>query len=91
MPGLVPGIRVLAQARERRRGWPGQAWELRSQLPSPSPAAQHRYARNDAESKFARATNFFIIFVDGIFTTFIEWPFTNASHAIRENHAMSCV
>ena len=35
--------------------------------------------------------NFFIIFVDGIFTTFIECPFTNTSHAIRENPAMSCV
>jgi hypothetical protein len=35
--------------------------------------------------------NFFIIFVDGIFTTFIAWPFTNAFDALRENHAMSCV
>jgi hypothetical protein len=35
--------------------------------------------------------NFFIIFVDGMFTTFIAWPFTNVSHAIPENHAISCV
>jgi hypothetical protein len=28
--------------------------------------------------------NFFIIFVDGMFTTFIACLFTNASHAIRE-------
>ena len=35
--------------------------------------------------------NFFIIFVDGMFTTFIARPFTNTSHAIRENHAISCV
>jgi hypothetical protein len=35
--------------------------------------------------------NFFIIFVDGMFTTFIAWPFTNTSHAIPENHAISCV
>jgi len=35
--------------------------------------------------------NFFIIFVDGMFTTFIACPFTNASHAIRENPAISCV
>jgi hypothetical protein len=34
---------------------------------------------------------FFIIFVDGIFTTFIRPPFTNTSDAIRENHAASCV
>jgi hypothetical protein len=40
---------------------------------------------------FARRTNFFIIFVDGIFTTFIAGLFTNTSHAIRENHAASCV
>ena len=66
-----------------------------------------RFARNDAESTsaipilvltgektvpvFARRTNFFIIFVDGIFTTFIAGLFTNTSHAIRENHAASCV
>jgi hypothetical protein len=37
------------------------------------------------------ATNFFIIFVDGIFTTFIARLFTNVSDAIRENPAMSCV
>ena len=35
--------------------------------------------------------NFFIIFVDEMFTTFIEWPFTNTSHAIHENLAKSCV
>jgi len=35
--------------------------------------------------------NFFIIFIDGIFTTFIEWPFTNVSDAIRENSVMSCL
>jgi len=35
--------------------------------------------------------NFFIIFVDGMFTTFIAWPFTNVSHALPENHAISCV
>ena len=38
-----------------------------------------------------RRTNFFIIFVDGIFTTFIAWLFTNAFDAIRENPAISCV
>ena len=34
---------------------------------------------------------FFIIFVDGIFTTFIARLFTNTSDAIRANPAMSCV
>jgi hypothetical protein len=28
-------------------------------------------------------TSSFIIFVDGIFTTFIEWPFTNVFDAVR--------
>jgi hypothetical protein len=35
--------------------------------------------------------NLFIIFVDGMFTTFITCLFTNTSRAIRENPAMSCV
>jgi len=39
----------------------------------------------------SRLTFFFIIFVDGIFTTFIACLFTNTSHAIRENPAISCV
>jgi hypothetical protein len=34
---------------------------------------------------------FFIIFVDRMFTTFIERPFTNASGAITETLAMSCL
>jgi hypothetical protein len=43
-------------------------------------------------ASFARdAQNFFIIFVDGMFTTFIACLFTNTSDAIRENPAMSCV
>jgi hypothetical protein len=42
--------------------------------------------------QFARAReNFFSIFVDRMFTTFIERPFTNAFDAIRETLAMSCV
>ncbi|MEH2610767.1 uncharacterized membrane protein YjjP (DUF1212 family) [Bradyrhizobium sp. AZCC 1693] len=35
--------------------------------------------------------NFFINFVDGMFTTFVARLFTNVSHAIRENPVMSCV
>ena len=64
-----------------------------------------RCARNDVEvpvvtrrhlldvpavPAFARR-NFFIIFVDGIFTTFIERPFTNTSHAIGKAPAIACV
>jgi hypothetical protein len=44
--------------------------------------------------RFARThtrKNFFIIFVDGIFTTFIACLFTNTSDAIRENRTISCV
>jgi len=42
-------------------------------------------------SRIRAARNFFIIFVDGIFTTFIAGLFTNTSHAIRETSAISCV
>jgi hypothetical protein len=35
--------------------------------------------------------NFFTIFVDGMFTTFIARLFTNASDALNEIRAMSCV
>jgi hypothetical protein len=42
-------------------------------------------------SRIRTARNFFIIFVDGIFTTFIAGLFTNTSHAIRETSAISCV
>jgi hypothetical protein len=40
-----------------------------------------RFARNDG--------NF--TFVDGIFTSFVERPFTNASHATGQKRAISCV
>jgi hypothetical protein len=39
----------------------------------------------------ARARIFFIILVDGMFTTFIARPFTNVSDALRKNRATSCV
>jgi hypothetical protein len=39
----------------------------------------------------ARAKIFFIIFVDGMFTTFIARPFTNVSDALRKNRTTSCV
>ena len=34
---------------------------------------------------------FFIIFVDRIFTSFIELAFTNACDVMRESHVMSCL
>jgi len=34
---------------------------------------------------------FFIIFVDGMFTSFIASPFTNTSHAPAPMRAISCV
>jgi len=34
---------------------------------------------------------FFIIFVDRIFTTFIQPPFTNALDVTTQTHAFSCV
>jgi hypothetical protein len=49
------------------------------------------FARRRYGSVFTRRTNFFIIFVDGIFTTFIACLFTNVFDAIRENPVMSCV
>ncbi|MEH2625069.1 putative membrane protein [Bradyrhizobium sp. AZCC 1719] len=43
-------------------------------------------------SSHIRARNILlIIFVNGMFTTFIAGLFTNTSHAIREIRAMSCV
>ena len=76
MPGLVPGIFVL-----RRR---------KNVIVS---AAKHSHPAVMPRDAIVRCdrNDFFIIFVDGIFTTFIERPFTNVSHAIRENPVMSCV
>jgi hypothetical protein len=60
-----------------------------------------RFARNDVEasvtqrclphSRTGTLRNFFIIFVDRIFTTFIERPFTNAFDARSEIAANPCV
>ena len=41
--------------------------------------------------KIAPAKIFFIIFVDGIFTTLFEWLFTNVFDAIVQSPASSCV
>jgi hypothetical protein len=66
-----------------------------------------RFARNDVDGSVRKRLTtftwrdhgsrihpdgkFLLIFIDGIFTTFIEWPFTNVFDAIRENSVMSCV
>ena len=42
-------------------------------------------------SRIHIAHNFFIIFVDGMFTTFSECPFTNTPDASVEIRAISCV
>ena len=42
-------------------------------------------------SRTHAARNFFIIFVDGMFTTFIARLFTNAFDASRKNSAIACV
>ena len=42
-------------------------------------------------SRRAYAHNFFIIFVDGMFTTFITRLFTNAFDASRKNSVIACV
>jgi hypothetical protein len=61
------------------------------------PLAERGPSIHDVESSaqirfpYSPRTNFFIIFVDGIFTTFIEWLFTNVFDAVRENLAISCV
>ena len=49
------------------------------------------FASRNRGSRIHKVKNFFIIFVDGIFTTFIARLFTNTSDAIGENPAMSCV
>ncbi|ANW00057.1 hypothetical protein LMTR13_07535 [Bradyrhizobium icense] len=96
MPGLVPGIFVFGAwaraviARKRSDEAIHTSNTRRDGL--------LRFAHNDGfnawNSKELRPharINFFIIFVDGLFTTFVEWPFTKSSHAMLRNHAMSCV
>jgi hypothetical protein len=47
--------------------------------------------RNNAESKFASRKNFFIIFVDAIFTNLLERLFTKVFDVIRANPWSSCL
>jgi hypothetical protein len=54
-------------------------------------AAQYDSVHWNAHLIAARAKIFFIIFVDGMFTTFIARLFTNISEALRRNPATSCV
>jgi hypothetical protein len=143
MPGLVPGIFVVAyecgdpaddvlapasmhkpslpatnakclRKEAKRRRNPSIRYAARwIAPPSLKLRRTSRFARNDVDgsvrkylttftqlasltprnhgSRVRTARNFFIIFVDGIFTTFIAGLFTNTSHAIRETSAISCV
>jgi hypothetical protein len=102
MPGLVPGISRFCKRKSRHRERSGAIHFTAERM-----HGLLRCARNDVESSARRhlatfasrhhgsrihaARNFFIIFVDGIFTTFIARLFTNTSDAIRENPAMPCV
>ena len=60
-------------------------------------AARYRYARLGVKNVECepcgnrRCKTFFIIFVDRIFTTFIQPPFTNALDVTTQTHALSCV
>jgi hypothetical protein len=58
-----------------------------------SPVRKHltTFTRRKYGSRIHTTHNFFIIFIDGIFTTFIACLFTNTSDAIRENPSISCV
>ena len=44
-----------------------------------------------ARSLAGTRKNLFIIFVDGMFTTFIAPPFTKTAHAIKRMCGISCV
>jgi hypothetical protein len=46
---------------------------------------------SESEPEYASAENSFIIFVDRIFTTFSELPFTNVFDAIAPIAAVSCL
>jgi hypothetical protein len=81
--GLLRG--ACHRARIRATRWLAMTRKAHRQFPSSFSSAKQQVP------VFARRTNFFIIFVDGIFTTFIAGLFTNTSDAIRENHVASCV
>ena len=103
MPGLVPGICVLRRRKSRhceRSEAIHPSVMPRDGLLRCARNDDERFSHNSVTlelasdvARFARSMrkNFFIIFVDGIFTTFIARLFTNTSDAIRENPAMSCV
>jgi hypothetical protein len=50
-----------------------------------------RNPRNDAGNKSARRKNFFIIFIDAMFTTLFERPFTKVLEVIAQIAANTCV
>ncbi|MBR1267646.1 hypothetical protein JQ629_09010 [Bradyrhizobium sp. AUGA SZCCT0222] len=104
MPGLVPGMNVFGpfviasaakQSIARHNGWMdcfvasllAMTWKRRF-------SDFHRNAWGGIASSRSDAGTrniFFIIFVDGMFTTFIALPFTKPSQARQQVRAISCV
>jgi hypothetical protein len=97
MPGLAPGIfaclrHCLQQtrsvcARERCDEAIQSFFLVRDGLP------RRCAPRNDDERAGSNSheCNFFILFVDGMFTTFIERAFTNIFEANAQKSALHCV
>ena len=103
MPGLVPGISrfcaggrpVIASAAKQSIRPLCRTMDCFAALAVTWRVQREGISRHSLRaitgSRVHTTHNFFIIFVDGIFTTFIACLFTNTSHAIRENPAISCV
>jgi hypothetical protein len=79
MLGLAPGIFVIASAAKQSIHQLCRAMDCFAPLAMTSPWLH------------GNSHHFFIIFVDGMFTTFIVRLFTNTSHVLRQKHAISCV
>jgi hypothetical protein len=54
-------------------------------------ALMRRPVGSQSRWNYGQLRSSFIIFIDRIFTTFIERPFTNAIDARRKTRAMSCL
>jgi len=54
---------------------------------------RRRFASRNScvEFPYLSVSSFFILFVDGMFTTFIRELFTNATEPIVRGHAVHCV
>jgi hypothetical protein len=82
MPGLVPGIHVLAH-------W----WEVKTWMAGTSPAMTNclRALRCNCHVRRGNPRNFFATFIDRKFTTSIEQPFTKVFDAIAPLCAAACL